>query len=277
MQVNIGAIFDTVFMAPVVNLLVVILQALQSWAIPGALGFSIIVLTVAIRALVWPLMASQLKSAKKMADLKPRLDELKNKHKDDKQALAAAQMALYKSHGVNPAGGCLPTLVQLPVLIALYQAVLALFSGADGVNRLNSLLYFPSWKLNSPPDPNFFGLNIAQKPAEFATVGMAVLLVPLVTGLLTFLQSKMMTPKPVKAYPSDSPQEKQEKAKEEDTMSAVQTQMMFMMPIMIGYFSFQFPIALALYWNTLTVVGMVQQYLVSGWGGLESLLGVVKK
>lgn len=266
---NIGDIFNTVFLGPIINLLVLIHYGLNIIRLPGALGFSIIILTIVIRLLVWPFMASQLKSAKKMADLKPHLDALKSKHKDDRQALASAQMALYKEHGVNPAAGCLPTLIQLPVLIGLYQAIFALFEGSQGLDKINALLYNRSWYLDKSPDLNFFGVNLASKPSEFASVGMFLLLVPVITGLLTFVQSKMMTPKSLKDYPSDSPKEKKEKESFEDSMSAVQSQMTYLLPIMLGYFAFQFPIALSLYWNTLTILGIIQQYYISGWGGLE--------
>ena len=133
-------LFNTFFFQPIINLLVLIFKVLESVGLPGALGFAIILLTIIIRLLVWPFMAVQLKSAKKMADLKPKLDELKTKHGSDRQALAAAQMSLYKEHGVNPAGGCLPTLIQFPVLIALYQTILAFFEGNGGLEKINSNL-----------------------------------------------------------------------------------------------------------------------------------------
>lgn len=273
----IGQIFDTIFFGPTVNALVFILRTLESLTIPGALGFSIIILTIAIRLLVWPLMAAQLKSAKKMTDLKPHLDKLKEKHKDDKQAFASAQMALYKEHGVNPAGGCFPVLVQFPVLIALYQAIFAFFSGGEGLERINKVLYVPSWQLNNTPDLYFLGINIAIKPSDFSQAGPFLLAVPILTAVLTLVQSKMMAPKPVKEYPSDSPKEKKEKASTEDSMAAIQGQMMYMMPIMIGYFAFQFPVGLALYWNTMTILGIFHQYLISGWGGLESWIKLIKR
>lgn len=268
----IGLIFDTLFFGPIVNLLVLILKLLELISIPGALGFAIILLTIVIRILVWPLMAAQIKSAKKMADIKPHLDEIKKKHKDDKQSLAAAQMALYKEHGVNPTGGCLPTLIQFPVLIALYQVILAFFAGNGSLERINGILYTSTLHLDSIPSPLFFGLNLADKP----TSGLLIL-VPIITALLTFLQSKMMMPKPVKNYPTDTPKEKKEKESVEDSMSAIQSQMMYVMPVMIGFFAFQFPIGLALYWNTLTIVGITQQYLISGWGGLEGWVRLIKK
>ena len=269
---QIGDIFNLVFFGPVVNLLVLVYQGLQVIHIPGALGFSIMILTILIRILVWPFMASQIKATKKMADLKPHLDELKIKHKDDKKELASAQMALYKEHGVNPAGGCLPALIQIPVFIALYQSIINILPGGGGnIGHINSLLYFPQLKLPSTLDPNFFGLNLGIKPSEFGQYSLLLLLIPLLTGVLTFVQSKMALPKPVKIYPQDSPKEKQEKEGMEESMGQVQSQMVYMMPLMIGYFAFNFPIGLAIYWNSYTILGIIQQYKISGWGGMENL------
>src|SRR3989344_7636840 len=271
----IGDIFNVLFFAPIVNLIVFVIRVLEASSIPGALGFAIILLTIGIRVLIWPLMATQMKSAKKMADLRPHLEELKKKHSSDKQALAAAQMALYKEHGVNPAAGCLPVLIQIPPMIAIYQVIFAFFEGDHGLSKINNVLYNPDWKLTSIPDLNFFGLNLAIKPSDFQTAGLLVLLVPVITGLLQFVQSKMMSPKAVKEYPSDSPKEKKEKESTEDTMMAVQSQMVYFMPVMIGYIAFTFPLGLALYWNTLTIIGIWQQYRISGWGGLTDFLKMI--
>ncbi len=277
MQV-IGNIFNLFFYGPILNLLVLILVGLNFIHFPGAFGFSIIILTIIIRLATWPLMSSQLKSAKKMQELKPHLDALKIKHKGDKKAFSGAQMDLYKEHGVNPAGGCLPVLLQFPVLIALYQTIFAFFSGPAGLENINKVLYFPWLHLNTVPSLDFFGISLAIKPSQFSQYGFLLLLIPLITAALTFVQSKMMAPlKPLKEYPSDSPKEKKEKESTEDAMGAMQGQMMYMMPVMIGYFAFQFPIGLALYWNTMTILGIYQQYKVSGWGGLESWIKKIKK
>ncbi len=265
----ISLVFNEVFLRPVFNLLIVIYHFINNAHIAGALGWSIILLTLLIRFLVWPFMSAQLRSARKMADLKPKLDELKKKHKDDKQAMSAAQMSLYKEHGINPAAGCVPTLIQFPVLIALYQSIFAFVDVSNGLQHVNGLLYPFVPGLGSVPDLHFLGVDLAHKPSEFMQAGYLILAVPLVTAALQFVQSRMMVPAPVKTYPTDSSKEKEEKATSEDTMAAVQSQMMYMMPIMIGYFAFQFPIALALYWNTMTIMGIVQQYRISGWGGLK--------
>jgi YidC/Oxa1 family membrane protein insertase len=268
----VGELFNNIFFEPIVNLLVLIYRTLDSIHLPGALGFSIILLTVLSRLVIWPIMSKQLKSARLLNDLKPELDKLKEKHKGDKSALSAAQMALYKEHGYNPAGGCLPVLVQFPVFIALYQVIVSFFNGEHGLERINNALYSPAWHLNSAPSLDFLGLNLGMKPSQFSTAGYWILLIPVLTAALTFIQSKMMAVKPVKKYPSDSPKEKHEKDETEDTMAAVQTQMLYMMPIMIGYGAFQFPIGMAIYWNMGTIISIFQQYLTSGWGGLEDLI-----
>lgn len=268
----IGDIFNTFFLGPIINLLVLIIKGLEFINIPGALGFAIVILTVVIRLIVWPFMSSQLKSAQKMHELKPAMAELKKKHSSDKQALSKAQMELYKQHGINPAGGCLPSLIQIPIVIALYQSIMALFDPTSGLETINKLLYSSSWHLSKVPDPNFLGINLTLKPAEFGKAGILLLLIPILTALLTFVQSKMMAPSPIRPYPSDSPKEIKEKKETEDAMTAVQGQMVYMMPLMIGYFAFQFPIGLAIYWNTFTILGIFQQYLLSGWGGMESII-----
>ncbi len=276
----IGLIFNNIFFGPLVNLMVLIFKLLELAHIPGALGFSLIILTVLIRAIIWPFTGAQVKSAQKMASLKPHLDELKERHKGDKVALQQAQMALYKEHGVNPAAGCLPTLIQFPVIIALYQVITTLFinSGNHGLDRMNALLYHPWLHLQNLPDTHFFGVNLASKPSEFASVGVFVLLIPFITAALTFVQSKMMAPiKPLKIRKDDTPTEVKEKEGMEDAMASMQSQMSYFMPLMIGYFAFTFPIGLAIYWNTFTIMGIIQQHRISGWGGMTDLIGKIWK
>ncbi len=269
---NLGDIFNAIFLGPILNLLALIYYGLEKINIPGPLGFSIIVLTLGIRLLVWPVMRAQIHSARKLAELRPHLEELKKKH-TDKQTLAQAQMALYKEHGVNPAGGCLPAVIQIPIFLALYQAITNILPGLGGsIEKINSFLYWPELKLSQTPDPFFLGVNLGVKPQDFGDVGIYLLLIPLITAILTFVQSKMMLPKPVKKYPSDSPKEKKEKESLEDSMMQVQSQMVYLMPIMIAYFSFIFPVGLAIYWNTYTIIGIVQQYMVAGWGGMAETL-----
>lgn len=266
----IGSIFNTFFFVPIVNAMVLLIHGFDFIRIPGSLGLSIVAITVAIRFLVWPFMSAQLKSTRKMSDLKPHLDKLKQKHKNDQKEFAKAQMALFKEHGVNPAAGCLPAVIQIPVLLALYRAIFAIFDSKAGLSAINNILYPFVPGLQKMPDPNFFGLNLSHKPSDFGQYGLILLAIPVITGILQLIQSKMMAPKPVKLYPEDTPKEKKEKASTGDAMGAMQSQMIYMMPLMVAFFSWQFPVGLALYWNTNTVFGIIQQYKIMGLGGLTS-------
>ncbi len=250
---------------PIVNLLVVFYKVVEFLGIPGPLGWAIILLTIAIRLILYPLMQKQLASAKKMSDLKPHLDTLSAKHKDDKKALQQAQLDLYKEHGVNPAAGCLPLLIQMPVLIALYNVFYSVLGNGDltkTVGTINQVVYLPMLKL-SQLDPTFFGINLGIKPSEYATHGIWLLSIPVITGLLQWYQSKLMMPQ---ASPTNNTQpttNNKDEKKPEDMAMDMQKQMVLIMPVMFGYFALQFPLGLALYWNVFGVLGILQQLSVN--------------
>lgn len=247
---------------PILNLLMAFYKLFEFFHIPGPLGFAIILLTLVIRLILYPLMAAQLKSAKKMASLKPHLDALSAKHKDDKQKLQQAQMALYKEHGVNPAAGCLPSLIQLPVLIALYSVfnqVLANGNLAKVIADINTVVYSPIMRIQTL-DLTFFGTNLAVKPSEWQTAGWWLLSIPLITAALQWYQTKLMMPPTIDVTAHDH---KDEKEKKNDTASEMQKQMAMITPIMFGYFAFQFPVGLALYWNIFGVFGIMQQLIIN--------------
>lgn len=247
---------------PITNLLIVFYKLCEWLHLPGPLGFAIILLTIAVRLLLYPLMHAQLKSAKKMADMKPHLDALSAKHKDDKQALQQAQLALYKEHGVNPAAGCLPTLVQFPILIALYNVFYQVLGNGNAekmMQDINAIVYNPALQLKVF-DVTFLGVNLGIKPGEWQKYGWWLLAVPLITAGLQLVQSKLMTPKTV---PQPLAVEKKGEEKKPDTMGDMQKQMMFITPIMFGFFAFQLPIGLALYWNIFGLFGIIQQLQVN--------------
>lgn len=275
-----GDLFNLLFLQPIINLVVLILYLLESANIPGALGFAIIILTIIVGLITWPFRSSQIRTTKrlneKMQELRPKIEALKEKYGKDKLGFSQAQAALLKEHGVNPAAGCLPSLLPILLIIPLYQVIFAFFEGAKGLEKINYFLYSSVWHLKNLPDLYFFGINLADKPSDFGKVGLAVLLIPLITALLTFIQSKMMAPAKVKHYKTDTLREEKEKEKSEDMTQAMQSQMTYMMPIMIGWIAFTFPIGLAIYWNTLTILGITQQYFIAGWGGLTDLMVRIK-
>lgn len=252
---------------PIINTLMALYKLFEWLHVPGPLGFAVIGLTIIIRLLLYPLMQAQLRSAKKMSAIKPHMDALNVKHKGDKQALQRAQLALYKEHGVNPAAGCLPLLVQMPVLIALYNVFYQVLNNGNIEKVLTDLntVSYASWLHVQSLDLTFFGINLGLKPSAWQTAGWWLLSVPVITGLLQWWQSKLMMPQTSSQSIVDS--SSKEKAKDEknpqDTAMEMQKQMMFITPIMFGYFAFQFPLGLALYWNVFGLFGIIQQLRVN--------------
>ncbi|MCL5439137.1 MAG: YidC/Oxa1 family membrane protein insertase [Patescibacteria group bacterium] len=261
---SIFSLFNTLLVNPIINVLVIIYQALNFLRIPYSLGFSIILLTIVVRLILYPFTNSQLKASKKMQDLAPHLSNLKNKHKGDAKMLQQETMRLYKEHGVNPAAGCLPVLIQLPIIWALYSVLQKVVGNNvhQVVSDVNNIIYFNAFKLTKPWDQMFFGIPLGQNPSQLiGKVGFIILLVPLITGLLQFIQSKMMF--------TSQPKPQNNQNNKEDFSSAFQKQSLFIFPIMIGFFSYTFPIGLSLYWNTFTIFGILQQYKLQGLGGLN--------
>ncbi len=264
------SLWNQLLVWPIINILIGLYKLFDWMHIPGPLGFAVIGLTILIRLVLYPLMQAQLRSARKMAKLKPHLDALNDKHKTDKQALQQAQLALYKEHGVNPAAGCLPLLIQMPVLMALYNVFYHVLNNGNVetlVSEVNTVAYAPWLHINTL-DLNFLGANLGLKPSAWQTAGWWLLLVPVVTAALQYWQSRLMMPQqapsqamqPVKKEKSKDGKEDQ---KPEDMAMEMQKQMAIITPIMFGYFAFQFPLGLALYWNVFGIFGIIQQLAVN--------------
>jgi len=263
---GIGEIFTVLLVQPITNLLVVIYQFLVYLHIPSPFGFSIILLTMIIRLALFPLMSAQLKSSKKMQQLAPELAEIKSKFKGDSKRQQAETMALYKKYGINPAAGCVPVVVQLPIIWGLYS-VLQTAVKQTSVGAINHLIYSDSLKLKHLWDTHFFGVPLGKTPSELLPIiGVGILILPILTGASQFVQSKMM-------LPAQTPKKVEKSKKSEgmgDFATAFQTQSLYIFPIMIGFFSFSFPSGLSFYWITFTVFGIIQQYLMQK-GGVKTV------
>lgn len=264
---NIGIIFTFLINQPITNVLIALYHAFLFLHVPFALGFSIIALTALIRLVLFPLTASQIKASKKMQDLAPHLSNLKEKHKGDKKKHQEEMMKLYKEHGVNPAAGCLPVLLQIPVIWGLYN-VLTTVVNVNTVSKLkeiNNLLYFDWLKLHSLWDATFLGLPLSVSPSKEMAKMPILILVPIITVLLQLILSKMM-------MPSVSV-----KANKDDFASTFAQQSLYLFPLMVGFFSFSLPLGLSLYWNTFTIFGIIQQYFLVGSGGLVQWTSKLKQ
>lgn len=249
-----GDIFTVLLVQPITNVLVGVYQLLLILHIPSPLGFAIIILTIIVRVALFPLMAAQLRSASKMQRVSPHLSRLREQHKGNPQKLQSETMLLYKEHGINPAAGCIPLIIQLPVIWGLYS-VLQHVVKQTSVQEINKLLYTDGLKLHTIWDSHFFGISLGKTPGELiGVVGVGILILPILTGVSQFIQSKMMLPPP-----SSEPAVK--KKGSADFATAFQTQSLYIFPLMIAFFSYSFPAGLSLYWITFTFFGIIQQYL----------------
>ena len=254
--------FNTTFVFPILNLLVFFYKIFLFIRIPGAFGLAIIALTVVIRLILHPFFKQQLETSKKMQDLKPHLDRLSHKHKDDKKRLQEEHMKLYQQAGINPATGCLFMIVQIPVFIALYNTLsLFLLNGnaTKIIVQINKVLYHPMLKIQAI-DPWFFGFNLAVSPAKSGQWYYYAL--PLITALLQYLQTQAMTPTSstpeVEEAKKNTSGVKDKKDDSGDFQKAMNTQMKFIFPLMIGWFSYTLPVGLSLYWNIFSIFSIMQ-------------------
>lgn len=217
-------------------------------------GLAILALTVVIRTVLVPLSTPALKSAKKIADLKPHLDALKEKHGNDKQRLQAEQLRLYKEHGVNPIAGCLPTIVQFLVLIALYQVFIFFIQHGKVDNTVINMKFL--WMDLSKPDNTY--------------------ILPILAGATQLILSLMMMPPYVKAasdkHPASIGDTEKKKESKEDMQESMQKQMLILMPAMTVFIGISLPSGLAIYWVATTLFSLVQQYFITGLGGLKPYL-----
>lgn len=260
---NIGAIFATYFIDPITNLLIAIYQLLVFLHIPYPLGFAIILLTLLIRIVLYPITAKQIKSAAKMQKAAPHIAAMKVKHKDDKKKQQEETMRIYKEHGINPAAGCLPLILQLVIFICLYQVLFHAVSTenpAEAIKKINAVLYFPWLHINGVWDTTFFGLPLGWNVLKHIQQYPLLVLIPVFTGAVQFVLAKMMLP-----HPDDAPVK--EKGKPDDFQTSFQKQSLFLFPIVIAVSSFNFAIGLSLYWNASNIFGILQQYLLVGPGG----------
>ena len=232
--------WDTLILNPMLNLLLVLYQVLFN-----NFTLTILVFTVLIRLVTFPLTYQTQKSQKKLAELQKSdaWKKTQEKHAKDREKLTQEQMKLYKEAGVNPFGSCLPMLVQFPVLIGLYQAInLAMAASPIQLLDLSKHIY-PFLKDLAgliPLQNDFLWLNLGLPDPFFV--------LPLLVVVTTWLQSKVMQP----AAAVDNQQ-----------AQAMSKQMTLMMPLMIGWMSLQFPSGLSIYWVIGNAVSIVQYAVTS--------------
>jgi len=227
-------IFTTAFFQPIFNALVFLYNYL-----PGPdIGLAIVVLTVLIKALLFPLSVKMLKGQKVLQELQPKLKELQQKHKGNREALGRATMELYRQEKVNPLSSCLPLLIQQPFLFAVFRV----FREGLKVETLNLLYPF----VNNPGsiNPISFGLVDLSKPS---------IVLALLTGAAQFWQTRMLT---------RTRQPKVPGSQDEGMMSMMNKQMTYILPVVTVVIGATLPGGLVLYWFIFTMLTIFQQHLV---------------
>ena len=200
----------------------------------GNYGISIIVFTVLVKLVLLPLTLTQTKSMKSMQVIQPKMEEIKQKYKNDPEKQNQKVMELYKEHKVNPLAGCLPLLLQFPILIGLFNTL-----------RQPVKFVFESEEAYRIADTSFLWMANLSTPDVILISGIAIpFILPILAAITTYIQSAMMTAKGAKK-------------------DSTQTIMLYMFPIMMLFWGRTFPAGLLLYWVAGNIFQIIQQYLIS--------------
>ncbi len=234
--------WDFIIGNPVLNVLIALSHFLF-----GQFGLAIIALTIIVRLVTWPLNKRQLKSTKALQDMQPKIQELQKKYGKNQQKLQQEMMKLYKEAGVNPLGCLWPMLVQFPIWIALYQAIMrALATTPENLLDLAHRLY--SWGIVNqavPLSSKFLWLDLGQPDPYW--------ILAIIVGGTMWIQQKMSQ------APAVDPRQE-----------STNRMMTLMMPLLFGFLTLMFPSGLALYWAVSNIIGIITQYFATGsWGYLK--------
>jgi len=224
-------LFQVIFYQPILNLLIFLYNTISF----HDMGVAIIILTVLIRLLLWPLSNKSIKQQKSLQELQPKINALKAKYKDNQQQMSAEMMKLYKDNKVNPFSSCLPLLIQLPFLFAVFRVF------RDGLNNKLDLVY-----------------SFIQRPETINTIAFGFFnlsksswVLAVVAGAAQFWQAKMLI--------SKRPEIKTEGSKDEDMTAIMNKQMTYFMPVLTIFIGLSLPAGLTMYWCIVTLMTVWQQ------------------
>ena len=241
-----GNLFQVIFYQPILNLLVFLYSQV------GDLGVAIILLTIIVKLIFWPLSQKSTKSQLAIQGVQAELNELKKKYSDNKEALGRATMELYKKHKINPFSSCLPLLIQLPFIYAIFRVLRVGLT--EDLNLVYSFVS-PMAEISSIS----FGVDL----------GQSVVVLAVLAGVAQFIQSKMMLKKQVK------PATTTKSLGMEDTSAIMSKQSTYLFPIMTIIFGLYLPGGLTLYWLIFSLLTLLQQFLIQKKQGQGPIDGVV--
>jgi len=231
--------WNTLILDPMINILFWI------YSILGNFGVAIIIFTVLIKLITHPLMAQQIKGTQAMQEMQKskQFQEIQKKYKNDREKLSQEQMKLYKELGINPFSSCLPTLIQFPIIIGLYQAIIrALAVTPIQLLDLSTHIYsFMNAAALVPIQKNFLWMDLSQ-PERLPIFGVGIPVLAIFVVITTYLQSKLLTPP---SQPGDQGAQ----------MTAA---MNLYMPFFMGYLAWSFASALAIYFVMTNIITILQ-------------------
>jgi YidC/Oxa1 family membrane protein insertase len=257
--------WDTIIINPMTNLLLWIYDALGHG--PHTFGLAIILFTILIRLITWPLNASQVKGAQAMQELQNDKDwqEIQKKYAKDKEKLAQEQMRVYKEKGINPFASCLPTLIQFPIIIGLYQSITRALSATpfDMLQLARTIYPFQNVEAIIPLNSKFLWMDLG-RPEAIHILGYALPTLAIIVALTTYVQSKLTMPT------SSNPN---------DQSAQMSSMMSIYMPLLLGWFALNFASGISVYFITSNALGIIQ-YAATGranWSNLLPGSGKTKK
>jgi YidC/Oxa1 family membrane protein insertase len=255
--------WEAVVVYPLAKALIFLNQFFVSLGMTSSWGWAIIAFTLIIKIVTLPLTLKQLQSTKATQQLQPKLRELQEKYGKDRQKLAEEQMKLYKEAGVNPVGGCLPLLIQLPVLWGLYQALYVLANPSVG-ELLGAGFYWISDLAFPDLTTGMSWITASFNEGDWGKL-ISYASLPILMILSQLVLQKMSTP-------AKDPSGKSS----QDPQTQMMSSMMMFMPIMFGYITLGLPSGLTLYWTVSNILSVVQQYFTTGWGALVDWIPALK-
>jgi YidC/Oxa1 family membrane protein insertase len=254
--------WQTFIIQPMVNLLLFIYNLLGHG--PHTFGLAIILFTIVIRLITWPLNASQVKGAQAMQELQTDKEwqDIQKKYAKDREKLAQEQMRIYKDRGINPFASCLPTLIQFPVIIGLYQSISRAMAATPLTMLQLARTVYPFLNIQNiiPLNSRFLWMDLG-RPESIALFGFALPTLAVVVALTTYVQSKLTMP--ASTNPGDQ-------------AAAMSGMMSIYMPLMLGWFALNFASGISIYFITSNLLGIIQ-YAATGRANWRNLLPGAKK
>lgn len=239
-----GKIWRTIVYQPIYNLLV----ALTDFA-GHSFGWGIILLTILLRAVLFVPFQKSLKSQRKLQKIQPEIDAIKKRFEGNQQMVAMETMAIMKKNKVSPFGSCLPILIQMPFLIALFWVT----RDGLGENTFVLLYSFLSDFNLAAVSTNFFGIELLAPGAQFYFA------LPIFLAVTQFVQMRLAMHHSKK----NTPAKKEGENAMADAMQSMTKVMPYLLPVMIGFFSISLPAGVGIYWGASTLFGIGQQFIVN--------------